>query len=237
MTQFMGLMTDPFIAGRGDPVSSGSAPQFAEESDRASSFADNGKPRTRSERDAYAAIIARRAAWSIRSTHAGVCGRRVLAVRRRPMAMQASAPTPRQRASMAPPSAPTTVSRRLRWPVLRWPAAAPISLSTAAGSGRSDLFQAGAFVQHTVGAAYISAAPAYGWQDITTDRTVTIGGVDQLAREIQRQCLLRPRRRRLSLRHAVDDASASRLTPPDSSPRSTCPAYTEQALSGATPLR
>jgi uncharacterized protein with beta-barrel porin domain len=48
------------------------------------------------------------------------------------------------------------------------------------GSGRSDLFQAGAFVRHNVGPAYISAALAYGWQDITTDRTVTIAGVDQL---------------------------------------------------------
>jgi len=42
------------------------------------------------------------------------------------------------------------------------------------GSGRSDLFQAGAFVRHTVGAAYVTAAAAYGWQDVTADRTVTI---------------------------------------------------------------
>jgi uncharacterized protein with beta-barrel porin domain len=48
------------------------------------------------------------------------------------------------------------------------------------GSGRSDLFQAGAFVRHTVGAAYLSGALAYGWQDVTTDRTVTIAGVDRL---------------------------------------------------------
>lgn len=49
-----------------------------------------------------------------------------------------------------------------------------------AGSGRSDLFQAGAFVRHTIGSAYLTAAAAYGWQDITTDRTVTIAGVDRL---------------------------------------------------------
>jgi uncharacterized protein with beta-barrel porin domain len=48
------------------------------------------------------------------------------------------------------------------------------------GSGRSDLFQAGAFVRHTAGPAYISAALAYGWQDITTDRTVTVAGADLL---------------------------------------------------------
>src|SRR5260370_8393589 len=51
------------------------------------------------------------------------------------------------------------------------------------GTGRSDLFQAGAFVKHTVGAAYVSGALAYGWQDITTDRTVTIAGVDRLHAE------------------------------------------------------
>jgi uncharacterized protein with beta-barrel porin domain len=48
------------------------------------------------------------------------------------------------------------------------------------GSGRSDLFQAGAFMRHDIGAAYLSAALAYGWQEVTTDRTVTIAGVDQL---------------------------------------------------------
>jgi T5SS/PEP-CTERM-associated repeat protein/autotransporter-associated beta strand protein len=47
------------------------------------------------------------------------------------------------------------------------------------GTGRSDLFQSGAFVRHTEGNSYITAAVAYGWQDITTDRTVTIAGVDQ----------------------------------------------------------
>jgi len=48
------------------------------------------------------------------------------------------------------------------------------------GSGHSDLFQAGAFIRHTVGQAYISAALAYGWQDITTNRTLTVAGSDQL---------------------------------------------------------
>ena len=51
------------------------------------------------------------------------------------------------------------------------------------GSGRSDLFQAGAYVRHNQGAAYISAALAYGWQDITTNRTVTAAGLDQLRSE------------------------------------------------------
>jgi uncharacterized protein with beta-barrel porin domain len=48
------------------------------------------------------------------------------------------------------------------------------------GSGHSDLFQAGAFIRHTIGAAYVSAALAYGWQDITTNRSVTVAGSDLL---------------------------------------------------------
>ena len=48
------------------------------------------------------------------------------------------------------------------------------------GSGRSDLFQAGAFVRHTAGPAYVTAAAVYGWQDVTTDRTVTVAGFDRL---------------------------------------------------------
>jgi uncharacterized protein with beta-barrel porin domain len=48
------------------------------------------------------------------------------------------------------------------------------------GSGHSDLFQVGAFVKHTAGAAYIAGALAYGWQDVTTNRMVTIADFDQL---------------------------------------------------------
>lgn len=48
------------------------------------------------------------------------------------------------------------------------------------GWGRSDLFQAGAFVRHTTGPAYVTAALAYGWQDFTTNRVVTAAGYDQL---------------------------------------------------------
>src|SRR5262249_26865965 len=48
------------------------------------------------------------------------------------------------------------------------------------GTGRSDIFQAGAFVRHNFDATYVTAAVAYGWQDITTDRNVSVAGVDHL---------------------------------------------------------
>ncbi|CCD92571.1 Outer membrane autotransporter barrel [Bradyrhizobium sp. ORS 375] len=50
----------------------------------------------------------------------------------------------------------------------------------AGGSGRADMVQAGAFIKHMAGSAYLSAAAAYGRQDVTTDRTVTVSGLDQL---------------------------------------------------------
>ena len=52
------------------------------------------------------------------------------------------------------------------------------AVASGLGSGRSDLFQAGAFIRHVAGPAYFSAALAYGWQDVTTERSVL--GVDQL---------------------------------------------------------
>ena len=54
------------------------------------------------------------------------------------------------------------------------------SLSDALGTGRSDLFQAGVFGRQNIGAAYLSAALAYGWHDVTTNRTVAVAGGDVL---------------------------------------------------------
>jgi uncharacterized protein with beta-barrel porin domain len=53
-------------------------------------------------------------------------------------------------------------------------------LSNGLGGGHSDMFQAAAYSLTRVDAAYISAALAYGWHNETTDRTVTVAGIDQL---------------------------------------------------------
>jgi autotransporter-associated beta strand protein len=57
------------------------------------------------------------------------------------------------------------------------------------GSGNSDLFQAGAYVRHTQGAVFLAAALAYGWQDVTTNRTVTAFGIDSLRAEFKTNAL------------------------------------------------
>lgn len=54
------------------------------------------------------------------------------------------------------------------------------SVANALGSGRADVFQAGLYARHNFGPAYVSAALAYGWQDVTTDRTLTVSGTDKL---------------------------------------------------------
>jgi autotransporter-associated beta strand protein len=181
MTQFMGVMTDPFVAGRGEGVSSSSgAPQFADENDNASAYADNGKPRTKSERDAYAAIYRKAPVmvdpfaqrWSVWA--AGYGGSQTTAGN---ATMGSNSATSR--------IAGTAVGADYRFSPFTLAGFALAGGGTnfsvnGSGSGRSDLFQAGAFIRHTVGPAYISGALAYGWQDITTDRTVTVAGADQL---------------------------------------------------------
>jgi uncharacterized protein with beta-barrel porin domain len=180
MNLFMGLLTDPFIAGRGDPVKAGaSAPQFAED-ESANAYASNGKARTKSERDAYAAIYRKAPImadpftqrWSVWAAGYGgsqtTDGNTVLGSNNTRSSIGGVAVgadyrfSPNTLAGFAIAGGGTNFS------------------VNGLGSGRSDLFQAGAFIRHTVGPAYISAALAYGWQDITTDRTVTVAGTDLL---------------------------------------------------------
>src|ERR1700712_2846975 len=60
MNLFIGLLIDPFVAGRGDPVNAGAKPaQFVDENNSASAYAANGKPGPQSERDAYAAVYSK----------------------------------------------------------------------------------------------------------------------------------------------------------------------------------
>jgi len=49
-------------------------------------------------------------------------------------------------------------------------AASDYNLTTGLGGGRSEMFQAGIYGRHFAGPAYIAAALAYAWQDVTTDR-------------------------------------------------------------------
>lgn len=102
------------------------------------------------------------------------------------------------------------------------------------GSGRSDLFQAGAYVRHTEGPAYISAALAYGWQDVTTDRTVTIAGLDHLRAEFNAQAY--SGRAEGGYRFVAPVGGGVGLTPYSAAQFTTfdLPAYAEQVISGSS---
>jgi uncharacterized protein YhjY with autotransporter beta-barrel domain len=101
------------------------------------------------------------------------------------------------------------------------------------GSGHSDLFQAGAFIRHTVGPAYISGALAYGWQDITTNRTVSVAGIDQLRAEFNANAF--SGRLEGGYRFVSPWAGGIGLTPYAAAQFTTfdLPAYAEQATVGS----
>jgi uncharacterized protein with beta-barrel porin domain len=181
MGLFMGLLTDPFIAGRGDPVTpSSTAPQFADEADAANAYAANGKPRSKSERDAYAAVYRKAPVmadpftqrWSVWAAGYGgsqtTDGNTALGSNNTRSSIGGVAVGADYRFS------PYTIAG------FALAGGATNFSVNGLGSGRSDLFQAGAFVRHNVGAAYLTGALAYGWQDITTDRAVTVAGTDLL---------------------------------------------------------
>jgi uncharacterized protein with beta-barrel porin domain len=182
MTQFLGTLLDPFIGGRGEgPAAGAGATPFAEEFDSVSGYAADARKRSKRERDAYAMFTKAPLAktydprWSVWAAGFGgsqtTDGNATLGSNTATSRLGAVAVGADYRFS------PDTIAGFAL-------AGGGTNFSVAnGGTGRSDLFQAGAFVRHTVGPAYISAALAYGWQDITTDRTVTVAGLDRLHAE------------------------------------------------------
>lgn len=179
MSQFMGLLTDPF-QDRGRMDASTGAPAFTEES-RMLGYANDKRPAA--EREAYAmftkAPLAQRfeQRWSVWGAGFGgsqrTDGNANAGSNTTTSSLYATAVgadylfSPHTIAGFALAGGGTNFS------------------INGLGSGRSDLFQAGAYLRHVEGPAYISAALAYGWQDITTDRTVTIAGLDRLRAEFK----------------------------------------------------
>ncbi|WP_245452207.1 autotransporter domain-containing protein [Bradyrhizobium forestalis] len=181
MNQFMGVMTDPFIAGRGEPISTDGAPNaYADES---LAYAAKNAGRSKSERDAYAAIYTKAPVapsfaqrWSVWAAAFGGAqqtdGNTTIGSNTTTSSLYSTAVGADYRISRD-----TLVGFALAG------GGTNFTVANALGGGRSDLFQAGAFFRHIIGPAYITGALAYGWQDITTDRTVTVAGVDRLRAE------------------------------------------------------
>lgn len=172
MTQFMGVMTDPFVGGRGEPSTPPTGPTAYAGQELA--YAQKRNPS-----DALAAIYTKappavmaRAGWSVWAAAFG------------------GAQTTDGNAALGSNTATSNLYATAVGADYRFSPYTVAGFALAGGGtnfnvfngggGRSDLFQAGGFVRHNIGAGYITGALAYGWQDITTNRTVTVAGIDQL---------------------------------------------------------
>jgi uncharacterized protein with beta-barrel porin domain len=174
MNLFMGVMTDPFVAGRDEAANTpGAAPGYADE--EALAYA----AKKRNPNDALAAIYTKappvalfQQRWSVWAAGFGgsqtTDGNNLTGSNTATSRVYGTAIGADYRFSPFTIAGFSLAGGGTNFSVVN------------GGSGRSDLFQAGAFVRHAVGAAYLSGALAYGWQDVTTDRTVTIAGVDRL---------------------------------------------------------
>jgi uncharacterized protein with beta-barrel porin domain len=229
MNQFMGLMTDPFTPGRSDGAN---APAYAEEDSAANAYASSGKPRGNSERDAYAAVYSKaplannyNPRWSVWA--AGFGGSQTTDGN-----VAAGSNTSTSRLFGVAAGADYIFSPRTVAGFALAGGGTSFSVVNG-GSGRSDLFQAGAFIRHTVGQAYVTGALAYGWQDVTTDRTVTIAGVDRLRAQFNANAF--SGRIEAGYRFVSPWMGGVGITPYAAAQFTTfdLPAYAEQVLSGA----
>jgi uncharacterized protein with beta-barrel porin domain len=231
MNQFMGVMTDPFIARRGDPVSAGGSPNAYASEDDASAYTSDGRKRTDAARDAYAMFTKTPLAnnydprWSVWAAGFGgsqsTDGNAAVGSSNTTSSIAGTAVGADYRFS------PFTIAGFAL-------AGGGTSFSVAnGGSGRSDLFQAGAFVRHDAGAAYITGALAYGWQDIITNRTVTVAGTDKLRAEFNANAF--SGRVESGYRFVAPWAGGIGITPYAAGQFTTfdLPAYAETALAGS----
>ncbi|MGC2781478.1 MAG: autotransporter domain-containing protein, partial [Bradyrhizobium sp.] len=228
MTQFMGLLTDPFGAGRGTGASA--LPAFVEESEAANSYVAS-RTRSAAARDAYAMFAkapprAFDARWNVWA--AGFGGDQTT-----DGSATLGSNTSTSRLGGVAVGADYWLSPQTVVGFALAGGATNFSIANGLGSGRSDLFQAGTFVRHTVNNAYITVAAAYGWQDITTDRTVTIAGIDQLRAHFNANAY--SGRIEGGNRYVVPRIGGVGLTPYAAGQFTTfqLPAYAESVVSGA----
>jgi uncharacterized protein with beta-barrel porin domain len=175
VNQFIGTMLDPSIDGRGSEGSGGTT-GYADEESEALSYA-----RKASGRDAFAKIPIKapamrdsfNARWSVWAAgfggSASVDGNAAAGTHSTSSSIYGTAVGADYR-----PSRDTLIGFAMGG------GGTSFSTAQALGRGRADLFQAGLYGRHSFGAAYVAGALAYGWQNLTIDRTVTVAGTDQL---------------------------------------------------------
>lgn len=175
--QFINTLLD-LSGGTGGGGFGGASGYAAEEDSDALAYARKRKA-TAPERDAYAAVTPRDARanfdarWSVWAAGYGGSGT---------VSGDAAAGTQATRSSVygTAVGADYRLSRDTVFGVAMGGGGTNFSTAQGLGSGRADLFQLGAYGRHNFGAAYVAGALTYGWQDVTTDRTVTVAGTDRL---------------------------------------------------------
>lgn len=171
MGQFLNTLLDPFFGNRSDTAApAGTVPRYADDSASAT--------RANTGRDAYAAIDKARGGlftqrWNVWAAGYGgsqtTDGNAVV-----------GSNTATSRIAGVAAGADYQISPNTLVGFALGGGGTSFGVANGLGSGSSNLFQAGVYARHTMGNAYIAGALAYGWQDVTTDRTVTIAGVDHL---------------------------------------------------------
>lgn len=180
MELFLGVLTDPFNARHGgSDTTVADASRFATETDAALAFASNGASHSTREQSANAALYKAPAMadamqrWSFWA--GGFGGTRTT---------DGNAVVGSNNATSSLAAGVVGADYRFSPDTFAGFAVAgggtQFTVANSFGTGRSDLFQGGAFVRHTAGPAYITAALAYSWQDITTERTVALAGTGML---------------------------------------------------------
>jgi autotransporter-associated beta strand protein len=170
MTQFITSLLDPFIGGREQAPGAAAATGYAEDTG-ASAYAASGRKLSQNERAAYAAVFTKAPLAKVYDPHWSVWASAFGGSQTTDgNAFVGSNSTTSSLFGMAVGADYLLSPRTIAGFAL---AGGGTSFNVAnAGSGRSDLFHAGGFIRHNAGAAYVSAALAYGWQDVTTDRLV-----------------------------------------------------------------
>jgi outer membrane autotransporter protein len=180
MNGFVSLLTNTGHSAFGGPAANGGAIGYADESRVPPAFAS-----------AYAAVSPARAAresqsaldrrWGVWGGSYGSAGK----VNGEGAVLGSHDVTPRTYGVVAGAdyraSADTVLGFALGGGGTNW------GLSNGLGSGRSDVFQIGAYGTHKAGAAYLSGALAYAWNDISTNRTVNLASIDQLNARVNGQ--------------------------------------------------
>jgi subtilase-type serine protease len=181
MSQFLNLMLDPNGAGRGAGPA-GPTNSYAEETEMASSYAAAGRKRTGSERDAYG-LMTKAPLRTVYDPHWSVWAAGFGGTQTTDGNLAAGTNTTKSSVFGGAAGADYWFSPKTVAGFSLAGGGTSFSVNNNFGYGRSDLFQAGVFVRHTEGPAYVAGALAYGWQDVSTDRTVTIAGIDKLHAE------------------------------------------------------